>query len=127
MKNVVVIFCLLLVAGGCQSQSLSEADAPRSEMAGRLDAALEIKDETARLNALIRVAEDSAEAGDGDVVLQAIAEIREGTARDNVSETCSEYLARSGNTSDATNVAKQISDETRRLNVLNRIANGDPE
>ena len=124
MKIVAVSFCLLLLVAGCQSQSSAQSSTPPSEMAGRLNAALEIDDETARLNAVIKVAEDSAEAGDGEVVLQAISEIKEGVARDNVCATCSIHLAKSGNTSDATRVARQIKDETRRLNVLNSIANG---
>lgn len=96
-------------------------------MAGRLGAALEIKDETARLNALIKVAEESAEAGEGDVVLRAISEISVEAAREDAYANCARQLAKSGNTSAATEVAKKIKDEVRRLNVLNGLASGESD
>jgi hypothetical protein len=81
-------------------------------MAGRLNAALAMEEGTARHNTLVQCAKDAAEAGDGDVVLKAIAAISEGAARDNLCAMCSESLAKQGNPSAATAVAKQITNAT---------------
>lgn len=100
---------------------------PPSEMSSRLDAALAMKADTSRHNTLVRVAQDAAEAGDGDVVLKAIAAIDAGTARDNLCSTCSKALAKKGKTSEATAVAMQLANDTSRNNLLSQIASGGKE
>ena len=89
-----------------------------------MDAALAMKEGTSRHNTLVKLAEDAAKAGDGDIVLKAIAEVDPGTARDNTCAICSEALAKQGKTSEATAVAKQIANETSRNNMLGKIASG---
>lgn len=83
-----------------------------------------MKNDTARHNTLVKLAEDAAHAGNGDVVLKAIAAVDAGTARDNTCAICSGALAKQGKTSEATAVAKEIADETARNNTLAQIASG---
>jgi hypothetical protein len=86
-----------------------------------------MKDDTARHNTLVTLAENAAKVGEGDVVLRAIAAVDAGTARDNTCAICSLALARQGKTAEATAVAKEIADETARNNTLARIATGGHE
>jgi hypothetical protein len=83
-----------------------------------------MKKDTARHNTLVKLAQDAAEAGDGNVVFKAIEAVDAGTARDNTCAICSEALARKGRTPEATAVAQQISNETARNNALGKIASG---
>ena len=126
MKIFANICLLLSFIAGCQ-QPVSTMSAPKTEMTGRLEAALTMKKGAARHNALVHVAQDAAEAGDGDVVLKAIAAIDDGTAHDNLCSTCSEALAKQGKISEATAVAKQLANDAARNNLLGRIATGEIE
>jgi hypothetical protein len=62
---------LILAVLGCQEHGRRPQDAPRTEMQGRLEAALAMDEGVARHNMLVQCARDAAEAGDGDVVLEA--------------------------------------------------------
>ncbi len=117
------MFLLLFLFSGCKDQGATKSSPP-TELSGRLDAALAMKEGTSRHNMLVKLAEDAANAGDGDTVLKAIAQVDPGTARDNTCAICSEALAKQGKTSEATMVAKQIVNETSRNNALARIASG---
>ena len=58
--------CLLLTLFvGCQDPTPTTT-VPPTEMSGRLDAALAMNKDTARHNTLVKLAQDAAEAGDGD-------------------------------------------------------------
>jgi TRAP-type C4-dicarboxylate transport system substrate-binding protein len=116
-------FLLLCLVSGCKDQG-SAQNPPQTELSGKLDAALAMNEGTSRHNTLVKLAEDAAKAGDGDLVLKVIAEVDAGTARDNTCAICSEALAKQGNTSAATAVAKQIANETSRNNMLGKIASG---
>ena len=126
MKIVTSICLRLILVTGCQDPA-APVTAPPTEISGRLGAALEMKKGTARHNTLVKLAQDAAEAGDGNVVFKAIEAVDAGTARDNTCAICSEALARKGKTSEATAVAKQISNEMARNNALSRIASGGKE
>ncbi len=93
-----------------------------SEFAGRFEAVLAMENDTSRHNTLVRLAEDAANAGDGDLVLKVIEHVEAGTARSNTCAICSEALLKRGMTSAATAVALQIENETSRNNMLARIA-----
>ena len=120
IKNM---FLLLFLFPGCKDQGATKSSPP-TELSGRLDAALAMKEGNSRHNTLVKLAEDAAKTGDGDTVLKAIAHVDAGTARDNTCAICSEALAKQGKASEATAVAKQIADETARNNTLARIASG---
>lgn len=115
------IFLLLFLFTGCKDQGATKSSPP-TELSGRLDAALAMKEGTSRHNTLVKLAEDAAKAGDGDTVLKAIAEVDAGTLRDNTCAICSEALAKQGKTYEATAVAKQIANEMSRNNMLGKIA-----
>jgi hypothetical protein len=119
------IFLLLFLFTGCKDQGATKSSPP-TELSGRLDAALAMKEGTSRHNTLVKLAEDAAKVGDGDTVLKAIAQVDQGTARDNTCAICSEALAKQGKTSEATMVAKQIAGETSRNNALARINSQSP-
>jgi hypothetical protein len=125
-RFIIITHCFLLLCliSGCKDQGATK-NPPQTELSGKLDAALAMKEGTSRHNTLVKLAEDAAKAGDGDIVLKAIAEVDAGTARDNTCAICSEALAKQGKTSEATAVAKQIANETSRNNMLGRIASGE--
>jgi hypothetical protein len=126
MKSRFIIthcFLLLCLISGCKDKG-STKNPPQTELSGKLDAALAMKEGTSRHNTLVKLAEDAAKAGDGDIVLKAIAEVDAGTARDNTCAICSEALAKQGKTSEATAIAKQIANETSRNNMLGKISSG---
>lgn len=114
------MFLLLFLFTGCKEQGATMSSPP-TVLSGKLEAALAMKEGTSRHNTLVKLAEEAANAGDGDIVLKVIAEVDAGTARDNTCAICSEALAKQGKTSEATAVAKQIADETSRNNTLARI------
>lgn len=122
MRNITRICLLLVLFAGCDRQVPAT-----SEFSGRLEAALAMKDGTARNNTLVKLAESAAQAGDGDVVLNAIAAVEAGTGRDNTCAVCSLALAKQGKTSAATAVAKEIANETQRNNTLTQIATGEKD
>ncbi len=95
-----------------------------TEISGRLDAALAMKNNTARHNTLVQVGQDAAEAGEGDVVLKVIGLIDAGSSHDNLCSMCSKSLARKGKISEATAVANQLANDTARNNLLSEIATG---
>jgi hypothetical protein len=123
VKIVTGICLLLILVAGCDDPA-STTNAPPSETSGRLDAVLAMKEDVARHNALVKLAQDAAEAGAGDAVLRAIDAVDAGTARDNTCAICSEALARKGKTTAAKAVASQISNEVARNNTLSKIASG---
>lgn len=118
LKYNLLVILALSFAVGCQDSS------EISEFQGRLDAALALESETDRNNALAQCAETSANAGDGEIVKEAIANISEKTIRDVLGLKCSRILARSGATSTATEVAENIDNPTMRQNALKEIARG---
>jgi len=93
-----------------------------SDIEVRFQAALALENDTARHNTLVRLAQDAANAGDGDLVLKVIKHVNAGTARSNTCAICSEALLNRGLISAATAVAHQIEDDTSRSNMLARIA-----
>ena len=127
MPRALAVSLLLFAVLGCRDPGSNEANAPRSELGGRLDAALAMEEGVARHNTLVRCARAAAKAGEGDVVLEAIAAIDAGVSRDNLCAQCSEILAKQGNTAMATEVAMRMSAGVARENVLSRIATGGIE
>jgi hypothetical protein len=123
LKNITRIGLLLVLFAGCYRQ-VPTTLTPATELSGRLEAAVAMKNDTARHNTLVTLAESAAQAGDGDIVLKAIAAVDAGTARDNTCAICSKALAKQGKTSEATAVAKEIANETARNNTLAQIASG---
>jgi hypothetical protein len=117
------ICLLLLLLAGCDHQ-VPVTGTGTSEFSGRLEAALAMENGTAKHNTLVKLAENAAQAGDGDVVLKAIAAVDAGTFRDNTCAICSLALAKQGKTLEATAVAKEIANETQRNNTLTQIATG---
>lgn len=124
LRNITRIFLLLVLFAGCDRQVPATAPGT-SEFSGRLEAALAMKNGTSRHNTLVKLAENAAQAGDGEVVIKTIAAVDAGTARDNTCAICSLALAKQGKTSEATAVAKEIANETQRNNTLTQIATGD--
>ena len=93
MKIITNICLLLILVAGYQDQVSTMSAAP-TEISGRLDAALAMKNNTARHNTLVQVGQDAAEAGEGDVVLKVIALIDAGSSHDNLCSMCSKERGR---------------------------------
>jgi hypothetical protein len=90
----------------------------------RLEAALKISEQKQRVAALASVCTDSAKAGLGEVVLQGVAKIGEPALRDQTAAECALSLHESGQGAAANDVAKQVSDPTKRDDVLKSLSSG---
>jgi hypothetical protein len=123
LRNIYKICLLLVLFAGCDRQVPATVTGT-SDFSGRLEDALAMKNGTAQHNTLVKLAENAAQAGDGDVVLKTIAAVDSGTFRDSTCAICSLALAKQGKASEATAVAKEIANETQRNNTLTQIATG---
>jgi hypothetical protein len=90
----------------------------------RLKAAQAIQDPGQRDSALVKVAKDAAEAGEGEVVKGAIASIKDPGTHDNTAVSCAPLLMKAGKGTDATEVAKSIRDPGTRDSALSKLAGG---
>jgi len=125
---------LLLLCTGCMRQqpSAPAAGAPAAErsageddFAARLEAAKGIMTFEKRADALAQLAQDAADAGDGQVVKSAIELIQVVETRNNAAFSAALRLAKSGKGDDAVAVAKMIMSLERRDEALARIAKGN--
>src|SRR5262245_52539679 len=121
----------LAVAVGCgpgakpQPSAEPPKDRPSAEqLRGRLEAALGITDPVRQGEALRVVARDAADAGAGDIVLQAVKRITDVAARNEVAADCAVRLARSGDPKGANLVTDQITDPAKRNEVRAKVAEG---
>jgi hypothetical protein len=120
----------LALAVGCGSGSPRPSaeppkDRPSAEqLRGRLDAAVGITDPVKKREVLQVLARDAADAGTGEVVLQAVKEIIDPAVKADAAEDCAVRLVRSGDAKGATAVADLIADPARRDEVKAKIARG---
>lgn len=112
--SICTLLATLLIIG-CKEET---------ESRGRLLAAQSIENESARNNALVSCAESASEAGDVEVVQEAVSALTSETRRNNTGLRCSEILSRHGHTVEATTIARSIEDQTTQQNAFSRIANG---
>lgn len=117
MKKKLLRLSLLVLALGCAGNE-------PTEMEFRLDAALQLEEGADRHNALKACAENAAKAGEFNVICKAISQVSKNATRENLRATCSEILANAGNVANAKQLAMQIESESRRSNVLSKIAAG---
>jgi hypothetical protein len=110
------------LASACRDTSTT-SNPPQTDLSGKLSAALAMDKGTPRHNTLCQIAIEAASAGEAVLVSKAIAEI-DPDSRNNLLSTCSKALAKRGNTSDAVSLAKQITNDTSRNNLLAQIASG---
>src|SRR5262249_19348412 len=100
-------------------------DRPSAEqLRGRLEAALGITDPVRQGEALRGVARDAADAGAGDIVLQAGNRITDLAARNEVAADCAVRLARSGAPKRADLVPDQMTGPAKRNEVRAKVAEG---
>jgi hypothetical protein len=112
----------MLLFVGCSDQSTSRATSDKFK--GRLTAALAINDTSQRNDALKSVAQDAAEAAEGEIVKRAIYEINDSAMLDNVAYTCALKLVERGQAQAAADTAKLMHDTSRQNEVLSQIAKG---
>lgn len=104
---------LVKIAGGSQAVVLR----------GHLDAALSMKgDSDTQDAALTKVAKDAADAGETELVEEALRAITKPDQQDHAAQEAVVALARAGATNDALFYARKIEDPTLRHNALERIA-----
>jgi hypothetical protein len=115
----------------CIMEGESVPPAPAATTEGRLNARLEaarqISDPFQKSKAMTKLAEDAAEAGQGEVAKQCLAEIADPFVQSKTSEIVAMKLARAGQEPTAVEVAKKIGDPFRRDKVLQMVAKGDGE
>ena len=119
--NYVLVFAALLFAG-CSDQR--KPGAPHEQLKGRLTAALAINDMNQRDAALKSVAQDAAEAAEGEIVKRAVYEIHDLPMLDEVAYACALRLVERGQAQAAADTAKLMRDASKQNEVLSRIAKG---
>ena len=127
----------VLLLGGCSSSSNPDAkgrDAvgnrdikgvEGSNFAARFEAARAMMVVSDRDEALAKVAEDAAQAGDAETVQKCLREIRVVDVRDDTAYKAALGLAKSGKADAGTAVAKSIMVVSRRDEALSKLAKGE--
>jgi hypothetical protein len=116
-----LVFAVLSLAG-CGHQRTPHAIP--EQLKGRLDAALAINDMNQRDAALKSVAQDAAEAAEGEIVKRAVYEIHDLPMMDKVAYACALRLVERGQAQAAADTAKLMRDASKQNEVLSRIAKG---
>ncbi len=111
------VFVLLILAGGCQGQK--EPGPPN--MMPNILGALQIRDARERDAALASACRESADQGSGPAVLMGIPRIEDGGLRDEIAEECAMTLSEVGQTEAAIEVARLISDQAKRDDLLAKL------
>jgi hypothetical protein len=93
----------------------------------RLDAARQIGNPFQKSKAMVKLAEDAADAGQAEIAKQCLAEIGDPFAQSKTSEHCALKLAHAGQEPAAVEMARKIGDPMRRDKVLQMVAKGDVE
>ncbi|HEV3142409.1 MAG TPA: hypothetical protein VGZ47_00835 [Gemmataceae bacterium] len=115
-----VLGLAILGAFGCNKS----ADESPSPLRGKLEAALEIRDPIVRDDALFKVAQEAAAAGDLALTKKAVREMGDPIKKDDAAAASAFKLAEKGQNSEATEVAKLINDPIKRDATLAKIAKG---
>ena len=105
----------LVLSGGCQP-----ADPGPPNMMPEILGALQIRDGNERDAALATACRESADQGSAPAVLMGIPRIENASLRDEVAEDCAVILDDGGQTEAAVNVARLISNESKRDTLLAR-------
>jgi hypothetical protein len=116
LATVAGMIWLVLVCGGCQ-----RTDPGPPNMMPHILGALQIRDGKERDAALANACRESASQGSVPAVLMGIPRIEDGSLRDEVAEECALVLGDGGQTEGAIDVAKLISSESRRDELLARL------
>jgi hypothetical protein len=112
---------------GCDSQTKTnrvpaKKVSPESKFASRLEAALAISFQDQRDQTLATLAKDAAEAGDEEVVKEAVKNIRFVDLRDRTAADCAMALQKAGKQAASVTLAKTISFIDLRDRVLSDLA-----
>ena len=113
-------FLLLLPAAGCWQAT--ESGPPN--MMPNILGALQIGDARERDAALGTACRDAAEQGSGPAVLMGIPRIEDSPLRDKVAEECAVKLSDMGQSEAAIEVARLISDQSKRDELVARLGGG---
>ncbi|HEY2252882.1 MAG TPA: hypothetical protein VGH74_17545 [Planctomycetaceae bacterium] len=119
LSKLVAAVLALLIFCGCQ-----QADPSPPNMLHEILGALQIRDGKERDAALATACRESADQGSAPTVLMGIPKIEDVTLRDQVAEECAVSLDESGQAEAAVDVAKLISDESRRDRLLAKLRAG---
>lgn len=122
LTNICLVLCLTTA---CRDTT-TKPNSLQTELSDKLNAALAMDKGTPRHNTLCQIATEAASAGEVDLVFKAITEI-DPNHRNNLLSTCSKALAKHGKTPEAVSLAKQITNDTSRNNLLAQIAGGNVE
>jgi len=114
--NIPVMLTVMMVLPGCGSNSTPE------KLQGRFNAANAISDTSKRDSALITVAKDAAEVGNGEVAKNAVLKISNLIRRSSTAAEVAVALADAGELDAAAEVAKQIAETEQRNKILEQIA-----
>jgi len=111
------VFLVLLSAGGCGHAT--ESGPPN--MMPNILGALQIGDARERDSALGTACREAADQGSGPAVLMGVPRIEDSRLRDEVAEECATKLTDMGQTEAAIEVARLISDQSKREQLLARL------
>jgi hypothetical protein len=111
------VFLLLLLAGGCQQ---AKESGPPNMMPNILGA-LQIRDARERDAALATACREAADQGSGPAVLMGVPRIEDSGLRDEVAQECAITLGDVRQMEAAVEVAKLISDQPKRDELLAKL------
>ena len=126
--SLVLITGLALAAGGCRDQGPKQDNSPsqtREQLKGRLDAADALATPGKRVDALKKVAEDAADAGEADIAQKAVEKITIPGTKDELAAACALKIASRGDTKAAKALADLISTPGKKEKVMEKIAKGE--
>ena len=125
---LIIVLCLFLSGCGGRRASMPPAadESPQSssDMPGRLEAAKAIFDTNKRDAALAALAQDAAEAGEGEAAKEAVRQIFSTNARDDAGYHAAVALARAGKAEEAKAVADLMFSTNRKDEAMAKIATG---
>jgi hypothetical protein len=117
LVKITALFLLFAAAGGCRQGS----DPGPPNMMPKILGALQIRDARERDAALAAACREAAEQGSGPAVLMGIPRIEESGLHDDIAQECAVTLGDLGQTEAAVEVARLISDQPRRDELLAKL------
>ena|SRR5579862_2006729 len=119
IPKTLALFLLLAISAGCQKPDPGPPNTMRNILG-----ALQINDPQERDSALATACRESADQGVAPSVLMGLPRIEDVSLRDEVAEYCAGSLDDAGQADAAEEVAKLISDESKRKALLAKLSAG---
>lgn len=108
-----------------QTTNVNDKTVSDSNLAARFDAASSMNNVALKDDALVKLANDSGSAGDGEIAKKSIDSIQNVALHDEAAYDSALLLAKSGDAKDAVEIAKSINNVSKRDEALAKITKGE--